>query len=157
MPQLQNRTFDEIEIGDTAHYSKQLDDLAVRTFAAVSGDINPVHLDQEFAAGTMFGERIGHGMWTGALISAALALELPGPGTIYLNQTLSFRAPVKLGDVVTIQLEVTAKDADKKRVTLKCTATNQHEKVVASGEAVVIAPTDKLSIDAPEPPRVELV
>ncbi len=157
MPKLTNFTFDEIQIGQSATYSKTLDDTAVRTFAAVSGDINPVHLDDEFAATTMFGGRIGHGMWTGALVSAALAVELPGPGTIYLSQSLSFRAPVKLGDVITVTLEVSAKDEIKRRVTLACTARNQKDKTVATGEAVVIAPDEKLTLDVAPAPQVKLV
>ena len=101
MTTLRNFTFDEIQIGQTTTYSKTLSERDLVLFAEVSGDVNPVHLDAEFAAGSMFGERIAHGMWTGALISAALALQLPGPGTIYVGQTLSFRAPVKLGDTAT--------------------------------------------------------
>jgi acyl dehydratase len=102
----------------------------------------------------MFGERIAHGMFTGALVSAALALELPGPGCIYLGQNLSFRAPVLIGDTITINLEVTAKREDRKYVTLACVAVNQHGKKVATGEANVIAPTEKLVITAPQLPTV---
>ena len=156
MSTLQNFTFDEIEIGQTATYSKTLTEDDLTLFAAVSGDVNPVHLDAEFAATTMFKERIAHGMWTGGLISAAIALELPGPGTIYLGQNLSFRAPVKLGDTITVTLEVTAKHDDKKFVTLSCVATNQAGKAVVKGEAQVMAPAEKLNIPAPALPAISI-
>lgn len=154
MSQLENHTYDDIRIGQKASYEKTLTEKDVLLFAAISGDVNPIHLDEEFAAGTLFKQRIGHGMWTGAAISAALALKLPGPGTIYLGQTLSFRAPVMLGDTVTVELEVTDKRDDKNTVTLACTATNQNGKVVATGEAQVMAPTQKIRIEAPRLPDI---
>lgn len=156
MTMLRNFTFDEIQIGQTATYGKTLTERDIVLFAEVSGDVNPVHLDAGFAAASMFGERIAHGMWTGALISAALALELPGPGTIYLGQTLSFRAPVKIGDTVTVTLTVTEKRADKKFVTLDCTAVNQHGKTVAQGTAQVIAPAEKFERTAPRLPQISI-
>lgn len=153
---LENTTFDELRIGQRARYEKTLTERDVTLFAAVSGDVNPVHLDADFAAGTMFRERIGHGMWTGAIISAAIALKLPGPGSIYVGQSLSFRAPVKLGDTVTVELEVTAKREDKRFVTLECTVRNQHDKVVATGTAEVMAPAEKLRIPAPQLPEIRV-
>jgi acyl dehydratase len=153
---LSNYTYDEISIGQTATYSKTLTENDLVLFAAVSGDVNPVHLDAEFAASTIFKERIGHGAWTGSIISAALALELPGPGTIYLGQNLSFRAPVKIGDTVTINLEVTDKKDSKNFVTLSTIAVNQHGKTIAKGSAEVIAPTDKLSLARPELPEINI-
>ena len=118
---------------------------------------NPVHLDADFAANTPFKERIAHGMLTGAFISAALAMELPGPGTIYLGQTLRFRLPVKIGDTITVNLEVTEKRDDKKFVTLDCKAVNQKGKTVASGSAEVMAPGEKVAIERPDLPRVEVL
>merc|ERR1712000_181996 len=109
-------------------------------FAAVSGDHNPLHLDAAYAATTQFKGQIAHGMFTGALVSAALAMELPGPGTIYLGQNLSFRKPVMLGDQLIVRLEVTSKHDSKPVVTLACTVTNQDGKKVATGEATVMAP-----------------
>ncbi|ROS04816.1 acyl dehydratase [Sinobacterium caligoides] len=156
MSTLENVTFDEITIGQTASYEKTVSEQDIQLFAAVSGDVNPVHLDEEFASASMFGKRIAHGMFTGALVSAALALRLPGPGCIYLGQSLSFRAPVFIGDTITINLEVTAKRDDKKFVTLKCVATNQNGKKVATGEANVIAPTEKLTIEAPSLPTISI-
>jgi 3-hydroxybutyryl-CoA dehydratase len=151
---LTNYTYDEISIGQTASYSKRIEEKDIQLFAAVSGDVNPVHLDASFAATTQFGERIAHGMLTGAIISAALALELPGPGTIYLGQSLRFRLPVKIGDEITVHLEVTGKRDDKHFVTLECKAMNQKGKAVASGTAEVMAPTEKLSIERPPLPVV---
>lgn len=157
MSQLSNYTYDEISIGQTASYSKVIEEKDIQLFAAVSGDVNPVHLDAEFAANSPFKERIAHGMLTGAIISAALALELPGPGTIYLGQTLRFRLPVKIGDTVTVQLEVTEKLDKRKFVTLNCKAVNQAGKTVASGVAEVMAPTDKLQIPRPALPQVDVL
>lgn len=151
---LENFTFDELHIGQTASHSKTVSERDIILFAAVSGDVNPVHLDAEFAANSMFKERIAHGMWTGAIVSAALALTLPGPGAIYLGQNLSFRAPVKIGDTITVKLEVTEKREDKKFVTLACEVVNQHGKTVATGTAQVIAATEKLRIPAPALPNI---
>ena len=152
MSKLSNYTYDEIEIGQTASYSQTVEEHDIQMFAAVSGDVNPVHLDAEFAATTQFKQPIAHGMLTGAYVSAALALELPGPGTIYLGQSLRFRLPVLIGDTITVELEVTDKRDDRKFVTLECKAINQNGKLVASGTAEVMAPTEKLELDRPAVP-----
>jgi len=154
--QLSNFTYDEIELGQTASYSKMVESQDVLLFAAASGDVNPVHLDADYAATAPFKERIAHGMLTGAIISAALAMKLPGPGTIYLSQSLRFRLPVKIGDTVTIQLEVTEKRDKRKYVTLDCKAYNQNDKLVASGTAEVMAPSEKILIDRPVLPNITL-
>ena len=156
MPKLANITYEEITVGQTASYSRLVEERDIALFAAVSGDVNPVHLDADFAAGTVFGERIAHGMLTGAFISAALAMELPGPGTIYLGQSLRFRLPVKIGDTLTVTLEVTDKQDRRNIVTLDCRAHNQAGKLVATGTAEVIAPAQKMSIERPQPPRVRI-
>lgn len=156
MSQLSNHTYDEITLGQTATYTKSVQEQDVQMFAAVSGDANPVHLDPDFARSTQFGERIAHGMLTGAYISAALAMELPGPGTIYLNQSLRFRLPVKLGETLTVKLEVTDKKDRRKLVTLSTNVYNQDEKLVAAGSAEVMAPVEKLTIDAPALPIVSV-
>lgn len=156
MSYLSNYTFDEITIGQTASYTKEVREKDIQLFAAVSGDVNPVHLDADFAANTQFKERIAHGMLTGAFVSAGIAMELPGPGTIYLGQSLRFRLPVKIGDTITVQLEVTEKRDDKKFVTLDCKVVNQNGKTVASGTAEVMAPTEKVMIPRPTLPQVEV-
>lgn len=155
--QITNRTFDEIAIGDSASISRLVTDREIQLFAAVSGDHNPVHLDPEFAASTQFGECIAHGMLTGAFISAAIAMELPGPGSIYLGQTLEFRAPVKLGDTLHVNLEVTAKHDRKPWVTIACRVDNQDGKTVAKGEANVMAPTASQTVTVVPPPNIQLV
>jgi len=157
MTTLNNITYDEIFLGQTARYTKTVDELAIKLFAVVSGDVNPVHLDAEFAAGTAFKQRIAHGMSTAGFISAAIAMELPGPGSIYLGQDLSFRAPVFLGDSITVNLEVVEKIDDKKFVSISTICTNQHGKVVVKGKALVLPPAQKLSIPRPELPVVTLV
>ena len=104
MTQSSNTPYEALEVGQTASYSKTVEERDILLFAAVSGDHNPVHLDAEYAATTMFKERIAHGMFSGALISAAVACTLPGPGTIYVGQQMSFQKPVKLGDTLTCLL-----------------------------------------------------
>ncbi|MFK7976862.1 MAG: MaoC/PaaZ C-terminal domain-containing protein [Halioglobus sp.] len=150
---LTNHTYDELTIGQTATYSKRIEEQDVFMFAAASGDVNPVHLDAEFAATTQFEERIAHGMLSGAFISAALAMELPGPGTIYLGQSLRFRRPVKLGDTVTVTLEVIEKKDKRQFVTLDCKVTNQDGDLVITGEAEVMAPAQKVSLPRPPQPQ----
>jgi 3-hydroxybutyryl-CoA dehydratase len=153
MSQLSNFTFDELSLGQKASFTKQVTEQDVVLFAAVSGDVNPVHLDEAFAAKTMFGGRIAHGMLSGAVISAALAMEMPGPGVIYLGQTLRFTRPVRIGDEVTAKLEVTEKREGKGIVKLACEVVNQDGKVVVSGEATVLAPVEKIIMEKPELPR----
>ena len=151
---LDNFTYDEISVGQTATYSKTVTDRDIRLFAVISGDVNPVHLDEDYARTTPFQGRIAHGMITGALVSAALALKLPGPGTIYLGQNLSFRKPVYIGDTLTVALEVTEKRDDKRFIAIGCEVANQDGKVVATGDALVMAPTEKISMEAPPLPVV---
>ncbi len=129
--------FEDMHIGQTASVGKTITEADVLLFAAVSLDTNPVHMNAEAAAVSIFKERVAHGMLSAGLISAVLGTQLPGPGTIYLAQTLQFRRPVKIGDTVTATAEVTALDAEKKRATLKtvCTVAG---KIVIEGEATVM-------------------
>lgn len=144
MQYIENKTFDELEIGDTAEITRTLGKQDIELFAVMSGDVNPAHVDDEYAKSDIFHKVIAHGMWGGALISAVLGTELPGPGTIYLNQTLSFRHPVGIGDTVTVRVKVLQKFPDRKRVVLDCECVNQTGAVVITGEAEVIAPTAKV-------------
>ena len=155
--QISNVTFDEITVGDTATYTRLITNQEVEAFAAISGDHNPLHLDPEYAATTAFGECIAHGMLTGALISAAIAMQLPGPGSVYLSQNIQFRAPVFLGDTLTVTLEVTEKHGKRPWVTLCCTVENQAGKAVAKGEAQVAAPTEKETVTVVPPPAIQLL
>jgi 3-hydroxybutyryl-CoA dehydratase len=132
--------FEDLTVGQSARFAKTITEADILMFAAVSGDTNPVHLDAEAAAASMFKERIAHGMLSAGLISAVLGTKLPGPGTVYLAQNLKFRAPVKIGDTVTAVVEVTALDAAKKRATLGTTCLVGGKPVI-EGEAVVMVPS----------------
>ena len=102
MDMIENRTFDEINVGDSASLVRKLSMKDIDLFAVMSGDVNPAHVDEEYARSDMFHKIIAHGMWGAALISTLLGTKLPGPGTIYLGQTLNFRHPVTLGDTITV-------------------------------------------------------
>ena len=141
---IENRTFDEIEIGDSATLERTLTEQDITLFAVMSGDINPAHVDAEYATSSRFREVIGHGMWSGALISTILGTLFPGPGTIYLGQNLRFRRPVKVGDTITIKVTAKEKDVAKGKIVLDTECTNQDGEVVVSGAAEVIAPTEKV-------------
>ena len=147
MTPIHNIPFADIETGMQRQYSKTLTERDLLLFSETSGDYNPVHLDAQYAATTAFGERIAHGMWSGALISAAIATTLPGPGSVYRSQTLKFSRPVKLGDTITITLTVSDKKDRVKLVTLECEGRNQHGDVVVKGEAEVIASAESLSFE----------
>ncbi len=123
--------------GDTASRTSAISDDMIRAFAELTGDTNPVHLDDGYAAGTQFGRRIAHGMIAAGMISATLANDLPGPGTLYLGQTLKFKQPVYPGDTITATVEVLTVRPDKPIVTLGTVCTNQDGDVVLEGEAVV--------------------
>ena len=125
--------------GDKASRTTIITDEMIHAFAALTGDNNPVHLDDTYAATTRFGRRIAHGMIAAGLISAVLANDLPGPGTVYLSQTLKFKAPVYPGDTITATVEVKSVRPDKPIVTLRTLCTNQDTAIVLEGEAVVIA------------------
>ncbi|WP_304308180.1 bifunctional enoyl-CoA hydratase/phosphate acetyltransferase [Pseudacidovorax intermedius] len=154
---VRNRTFDEIAVGDSASLQRTLTAQDIQLFAVLSGDVNPQHLDAEFAAATRFHGVIAHGMWGGALISAVLGTRLPGPGTVYLGQTLRFLRPVRVGDTLTIRVTVATRDAAKKRLTLDCRCTNQAGEDVIEGEATVLAPTEKIERPATTLPEVRLL
>lgn len=129
-----------LRIGDKASRTRTISDADVRLFAQASGDTNPIHLDEAYAARTPFKRRIAHGMLTASLISAILGSDLPGIGTIYLGQELKFKAPVFIGDTVTATVEVIQYRTDKRIATLRTAVVNQHGVLVIEGEAVVIAP-----------------
>jgi 3-hydroxybutyryl-CoA dehydratase len=124
-------------IGTEATLSRAITEDDILLFAVVSGDKNPLHLDEEYAERSLFGKRIAHGFLIGSLISAVLGNDLPGPGSIYLGQTLRFLAPIHIGDTVTVVVKVVALREDKRIVTLHTNCTNQHGTLVLSGEATV--------------------
>ena len=139
MEYVENRTFDEIKLGDSASLVRTLSRDDINLFAVMWGDVNPSHVDDEYAKSDMFHKIVGHGMWGGALISTLLGTKLPGPGTVYLGQSLRFSRPVALGDTITVSVTATAKDDRKHRVTFACQCINHRGEAVMSGDADVIA------------------
>ncbi len=131
--------FEDLQVGQTASLGKTITEADILMYAAVSMDTNPVHIDAEAAKASIFGERIAHGMLSAGLISALLGTKLPGPGTLYMRQSLRFAAPVKIGDTVQATVTVTALHPDKKRATLSTVCTVRGE-VVIEGEAYVQVP-----------------
>ena len=132
--------FEDLMIGQTASLGKTITEADILLFAAVSLDTNPVHVNEEAAKASIFGTRIAHGMLSASLLSAVLGTQLPGPGTIYMGQTLRFRAPVKPGETVIATVEITALNEEKKRATLK-TVCAVGDEVVIEGEAYVQVPS----------------
>lgn len=128
----------EFSAGQAATFSKTISEADIYAYAGISGDFNPLHVDAEFARRTRFGERIAHGMLTAGLISAVLGTRLPGPGAIYLSQTLQFVNPVRIGDTITAKAEVVAYQAEKRILTLRTTCTNQQGQHVVEGQAVLL-------------------
>lgn len=153
---IENRTYSEIAIGESASLTRSISEADIQLFAALSGDVNPAHLDQEYAEKSMFGGVIAHGMFTGALVSTLLGVQLPGPGTIYLGQSLRFLRPVKPGDKLTVSVTVREKFDDKQRVIFDCSCINQDAKAVLKGEAEVIAPSEKIRRPRSATPAVSL-
>jgi phosphate acetyltransferase len=153
---IENRTFDEIAIGDSVSLTRTLsaDDIAL--FAVMSGDINPAHLDRAYAEKSMFHRIIAHGMWGGALVSAVLGTKLPGPGTIYLGQDLKFRKPVGLGDTITVTVMAKEKRPEKHVVVFDCRLVNQSGDEVITGTAITMAPTEKIRRPRPALPEIQV-
>lgn len=156
MEYLENRTFDEIELGDSASLTRTLTEQDIQVFAIMSGDINPAHVDIEYAQSEMFHKIIGHGMWGAALISTVLGTQLPGPGTIYVGQTLRFKKPVAIGDTLTVKVTAQEKKPEKKRVIFSCLINNQKDEIVMEGQAEVIAPSKKISRPKAVLPEISL-
>lgn len=153
---VENHTFDELQIGQSARLLRTLTPQDIQAFAAVSGDTNPAHLNAEYANETLFHGVIAHGMWSGALISALLGTQFPGTGTIYLDQALHFSRPVRIGDTLTVSATVTAKDEQKKIVELACEAVNQNGEQVVRGIARVLAPPHKIRMPRGSLPQIRV-
>ncbi|NJK78684.1 MAG: 3-hydroxybutyryl-CoA dehydratase [Chloroflexaceae bacterium] len=154
---IENRTYDEIQIGDTASLEHTFTRRDIDIFGVLSGDVNPAHFDEAYAAGTMFKTTIAHGMLTGAFFSTLLGMQLPGPGAIYLSQSLRFRRPIYVGDVVTFTVMATEKNDEKKRVVFECQGVNQNGEAVVLGTAEVLAPTEKIRRPQVPLPEVQVV
>lgn len=136
---MQGKFLEDLSVGQTAEQVRTVGEADIVAFAEVTGDTNPVHLDADYAATTSFGQRIAHGMLSAGYISAVLGTELPGPGAVYLSQSLKFKRPVKIGDAVSILATVTDINEAKAQVTLS-TVCKVNGKAVVDGEAVVMVP-----------------
>ena len=134
------KTINELKVGDTAQFAKTIAESDVYLYAGVTGDLNPAHVNEEYAKNTFFKTRIAHGMLLAGFISAVIGTILPGPGTIYISQELNFQAPVRIGDTVTAHVEVVRVISDKNRIRLKTFCLNQDETTVLDGEAIVSPP-----------------
>jgi len=134
------KTIDELQVGQSAQFSKTIAESDVYLFAGITGDFNPAHVDEEYAKKTFFETRVVHGMLTASFISTIIGTMLPGPGSIYVGQKVNFLAPVKIGDTITTTAEVTELLTEKKHARLKTYCTNQDGTVVIDGQAVVSPP-----------------
>ena len=134
------KTMDQINIGDSAEFSKTVTETDVYLYAGITGDLNPAHINAAYANQTFFKGRIAHGMLSGGFISAVIGMQLPGPGTVYVRQEINFLAPVRMGDTVTARVEVVEKIVEKNRLRLKTTCTNQDGIQLVDGEALVSPP-----------------
>lgn len=154
--QITNRPFDEIRVGDSASLSHTLTSDDIALFAAMSGNVNPTHVDADFARNDEFHRVVAHGMWAGALISTVLGTELPGAGATYRSQTLNFHAPIGVGDTVVVSVTVREKREPTRGVVLDCRVTNQNGEIVIDGTAEVTAPAEKIAREAAAIPQVRL-
>ena len=134
------KTIDEMHIGDSAEFTKTVTETDVYLYAGVTGDLNPAHINETFAKGTIFKGRIVHGMLSAGLISAVFGVSLPGAGTIYVSQSLEFKRPVRISDTITARVEVIEKFTERNRVKFRTTCVNQDGKIVVDGEAIVMPP-----------------
>ena len=137
---ISGKSIDKIQVGDVAEFAKTVSETDIYLYAGITGDFNPAHVNEAYAKNTFFKTRIAHGMLTAGLISAIIANQLPGPGTIYLKQELNFLAPVHIGDTITGRVEVIEINVEKNRVRLKTTCSNQDGIIVISGEGMVSPP-----------------
>ncbi|MBX3647650.1 MAG: bifunctional enoyl-CoA hydratase/phosphate acetyltransferase [Rhodocyclaceae bacterium] len=154
---IENRTYDEIQVGDSATLTRTLKPEDIQLFAVMSGDVNPAHVDPEYAKSGMFREVVAHGMWGGALISTVLGTQFPGPGTIYVDQSLHFSRPVTLGDTVTVKVTAKRKFDHNHHILFDCECINQEGLKVISGQAEVKAPIEKIKRLRKELPEVTIV
>jgi 3-hydroxybutyryl-CoA dehydratase len=137
------KTIEELKVGETAEFGKTVSESDIYLYAGITGDFNPAHLNKQYAQKTFFKNRIAQGMLSAGFISGILGTKLPGPGTIYLEQTIKFLAPVRIGDTITARVEVVEIVHEKSRVQLKTTCTNQEGTLVLKGEALVSPPKVK--------------
>lgn len=139
-------TISNLKVGQSANFAKTITEGDIYSFAGLTGDLNPAHINEQYAKKTKFKGRIAHGMLSAGLISAVLGMQLPGPGTIYLSQKLQFLAPVRIGDTVTAKVQVESIDEKNYRVVLRTTCMNQEGTLLVDGEALAIPPLKDLKI-----------
>ncbi len=137
------KPIDQLQIGQFSEFTKTVSESDIYLFAGVTGDLNPAHIDEEYAKTTFFKTRIAHGVLLGGFISAVIGMKLPGPGTIYISQEYKFLAPARIGDTITAKVEVIEMFLDKNRVNLRTTCTNQKGLLVLDGRAMVSPPKNK--------------
>jgi len=153
---LENKTYDEINVGDFSTLTRTLRPEDIQLFAIVSGDVNPAHMDPVYAKNSQFREVIGHGMWGGSLISTVLGTQFPGPGAIYINQSMHFLRPVMIGNTVTVKVTATKKIDHNHHIIFDCRCINQDGLDVIRGTAEVLAPTQKIKWPRTKLPEVVL-
>lgn len=134
------KTIQELKVRETAEFAKTISETDIYLYAGITGDFNPAHINEEYAKNTFFKTRIAHGMIAAGLISTLLGTKLPGPGTIYLQQSLNFLAPVRIGDTITARVEIIEMETEKNRVRLKTVCLNQDGTEILAGEAIVSPP-----------------
>ncbi|MEE9910600.1 MAG: MaoC family dehydratase [Deltaproteobacteria bacterium] len=134
------KSIDKLHVGDTAEFAKTVSETDIYLYAGITGDFNPAHINEAYAKNTFFKTRIAHGMLTAGFVSAIIASQLPGPGTIYMKQELSFLAPVRIGDTITARVEILELNVEKNRVRLKTTCVNQDGVIVLDGSGLVSPP-----------------
>jgi len=140
--EMTGKTIHQLRVGDFAEFAKTVAETDIYLYAGITGDFNPAHINEQYAAQTFFKTRIAHGMLTAGFVSTAIAMKLPGPGTIYLKQELNFLAPVRIGDTVTARVEVMELIPEKNRVRLMTTCTNQEGTRILEGTALVSPPKE---------------
>lgn len=137
---MRGKAIEELKVGDNAEFTKTVSETDIYLYAGISGDFNPAHINEEYAKNTFFSTRIAHGMLSAGFISTVIGMQLPGPGTVYLDQSLKFLSPVRIGDTITAKAEIVEIMTEKNKVRLKTTCNNQDEIIVLEGEAVVSPP-----------------
>ena len=153
---MENATYDELFVGQSASFQRTITQEDIHAFATLSGDVNPAHLDEEYANSSLFEGVIAHGMFGAALISALFGTRFPGPGTIYLGQELKFIKPVRIGDTLTISATVSSKNDEKTRVKMDCQVINQNGELVLKGEAKLMPPIVKIRVRRVKSPFIHL-
>ena len=156
MPRFKSTSFDDLEIGSEGTYSKALTERDITLFGETSGDINPMHFDEDYASQTMFKGRIAHGMWSAGLISTCIGTVMPGPGSVYMGQELAFKLPVRIGDTLTATVTVKEKNERRKFVIIDCQVRNQNGKVVVAGDAKVMPPEVSGEVESSDLPKIQI-